>query len=81
MSDLKVEVFKADGVKCPRCWRYAGIPELPQGICDRCAKALLESNATNYSNHQNPISDEDFTSFQEEIRAAYRRQYEKYRSA
>ena len=43
---LRIEVDKAPGVKCERCWRYVPAirtePELA-GLCDRCADALAET--------------------------------------
>jgi isoleucyl-tRNA synthetase len=42
-SGLKVTVVKADGEKCPRCWKYStkiGVdPKCPE-VCDTCAAAL-----------------------------------------
>ncbi len=38
-----VRVFRADGVKCERCWRYvASVSAEPgrAGLCDRCVEAL-----------------------------------------
>jgi isoleucyl-tRNA synthetase len=44
-DEVRVEVTKATGVKCERCWRYVRSvrtePEW-QGICDRCVDALAE---------------------------------------
>ena len=42
---VKVDVEKAPGVKCDRCWRY--VPSVRTeadwaGICDRCVEALAE---------------------------------------
>jgi len=42
-DDVRVEVERARGVKCGRCWRY--VPETRTeaewaGICDRCVEAL-----------------------------------------
>ncbi len=40
---FSVRVFRADGIKCERCWRYvpsvSGAPGR-SGICDRCVDAL-----------------------------------------
>ena len=43
--NVSVEVGKARGVKCSRCWRY--VPSVRtepdwEGICDRCVEALAE---------------------------------------
>ena len=45
-DEVKVEVEKAPGVKCERCWRY--VPTVRSepdwaGICDRCVDALAET--------------------------------------
>jgi isoleucyl-tRNA synthetase len=40
-----VEVGKASGLKCERCWRYVpAVSEVGEfkGICDRCVDALAE---------------------------------------
>jgi isoleucyl-tRNA synthetase len=45
IDDLQVEVDKAAGVKCARCWRYVtAISTEPasEGICERCVEALAE---------------------------------------
>src|SRR5438105_1550376 len=44
-DNVRVEVGKARGVKCGRCWRY--VPSVRTesdwaGICDRCVEALAE---------------------------------------
>lgn len=44
-EEVRVEVEKAPGVKCDRCWRY--VPQVRTepdwaGICDRCVDALAE---------------------------------------
>lgn len=44
-DELRVEVEKASGVKCDRCWRFVpSIRSEPDwaGICDRCVDALAE---------------------------------------
>ncbi|MDD5561201.1 MAG: isoleucine--tRNA ligase [Candidatus Omnitrophica bacterium] len=42
-EEIKIEVAKADGVKCPRCWNYSlkvgSNPQHPL-ICDNCLKAV-----------------------------------------
>jgi hypothetical protein len=40
--DYEIEVQKAEGVKCPRCWKLRGIPTNYQGICDECQQTLKE---------------------------------------
>ncbi len=54
---LKIVVERDDGHKCPRCWRYWGIPELPQGICDRCAQAILSSQLEDFPDVLDKISE------------------------
>jgi len=44
-DELRIEVEKAPGVRCERCWRY--VPQVRTepdwaGICDRCVEALAE---------------------------------------
>jgi isoleucyl-tRNA synthetase len=42
-APLEIEVARADGEKCPRCWRFVrSISSAPatEGLCDRCAEAL-----------------------------------------
>jgi isoleucyl-tRNA synthetase len=44
-DEVRIEVEKAPGVKCERCWRY--VPQVRSepdwaGICDRCVEALAE---------------------------------------
>ena len=44
-DQVRVDVGKARGVKCERCWRY--VPSVrtepdTSGICDRCVEALAE---------------------------------------
>jgi isoleucyl-tRNA synthetase len=44
-DEVRVEVEKAPGVKCERCWRYVpAVRTDPDwaGICDRCVEALAE---------------------------------------
>jgi len=44
-DEVRVEVGKAPGVKCERCWRYVpAVRTEPDwaGICDRCVEALAE---------------------------------------
>jgi hypothetical protein len=79
MSDLQIHVEKADGVKCPRCWKYQGIPSNYQGICDPCVKAILDSTADDYLHNRKPEQTEDdfraaFAGLQQSIREAYETQ-------
>jgi isoleucyl-tRNA synthetase len=48
-DDIRVEVTKAPGVKCERCWRFvSGVSSDPghEGICGRCVDALAEAVAS-----------------------------------
>jgi isoleucyl-tRNA synthetase len=49
---LTVEVSKADGTKCERCWNYSthvgDDPEYPT-VCERCAAVLKELEAAGSS--------------------------------
>ena len=40
--ELEVIVHKADGDKCPRCWRIVSTLT-PEGLCDRCTTALQKT--------------------------------------
>jgi isoleucyl-tRNA synthetase len=41
-GQISIAVERADGTKCPRCWRI--VPRLDaEGVCDRCAEALAET--------------------------------------
>jgi isoleucyl-tRNA synthetase len=45
-DDVKVQVEKAPGVKCARCWRFVPTVHTEPdwaGICDRCVDALSET--------------------------------------
>ena len=47
----RIEVARAEGAKCPRCWRWvmpAGAAPDPAGaaVCDRCTNALADMAAT-----------------------------------
>jgi isoleucyl-tRNA synthetase len=44
-GEIRIDVAKAHGVKCGRCWRYVpSVRSEPDwsGICDRCVEALAE---------------------------------------
>jgi isoleucyl-tRNA synthetase len=44
-DEMRIDVGKAHGVKCGRCWRYVpSVRSEPDwsGICDRCVEALAE---------------------------------------
>ena len=47
----RIEVGRADGAKCPRCWRWvmppgAGSDPTEAAVCDRCTNALADMAAT-----------------------------------
>jgi isoleucyl-tRNA synthetase len=46
-DSLAVEVARAEGAKCPRCWRTVpSLVEAPEGeVCGRCAEALAQTVA------------------------------------
>jgi len=82
---MKVTVERAEGVKCPRCWKYNGIPENYQGICDQCVRAVLDADPEDYLvNKDSGQTDEDFIAgfknLQRDIRECVRKQFEKYRA-
>jgi isoleucyl-tRNA synthetase len=39
-KDLAIEVAKAPGEKCPRCWNYSVAVAGGQAVCERCATQL-----------------------------------------
>jgi hypothetical protein len=39
-GDVTVEVSRASGTKCPRCWNYHTVQGNPMGCCDRCVLAV-----------------------------------------
>ena len=42
MPGLRVEVERAEGVRCPRCWHVTPEGRLNHDhLCDRCCAALL----------------------------------------
>lgn len=41
-EEIKVEIKKAKGEKCPRCWNYRELDD--HGVCTRCAKVLKDLN-------------------------------------
>ena len=47
-SRVTIEVSRADGVRCDRCWRYVpavGAETAVEGLCPRCQQALAEARA------------------------------------
>lgn len=74
-----MEVDRADMPKCPRCWKYHGIPAYPQGICDHCAEILAMTPAEDWLFN---VSEEDQPQFilgyehmQKQIREAVESRY------
>lgn len=43
----RVLVEKAEGVKCPRCWKIHPVRVNFQDLCDRCCHSVVED----YPNH------------------------------
>ena len=41
-QDLRVEVSRAQGARCERCWRYVPVRS-GEGLCERCQGALAEA--------------------------------------
>ena len=39
-DEIKVEIVKAKGEKCPRCWNYRELNA--EGVCQRCSKVLSD---------------------------------------
>ena len=48
-GDLSVEVVRAEGEKCERCWNYRrlGVVEEHPTLCERCAAVVLSLNLDN----------------------------------
>jgi hypothetical protein len=43
MEGIQVQVEHAEGVKCPRCWKWTGAGRFNfDGLCDACCGVLLE---------------------------------------
>ena len=40
-EELHADVFKADGVKCPRCWNYSEEAD-EEGLCPRCHSVMAK---------------------------------------
>jgi isoleucyl-tRNA synthetase len=58
-DELRVEVEKASGVKCDRCWRYVpSVRTEPDwaGICDRCVEALAHREGAPHDAHSEPVN-------------------------
>jgi isoleucyl-tRNA synthetase len=43
---VEVQVSRADGEKCPRCWRIVPATAADTGLCDRCTAALRQQGDT-----------------------------------
>ena len=39
-STLQVQIERADGQKCPRCWTYSAAVGEPREVCDKCAEVI-----------------------------------------
>jgi isoleucyl-tRNA synthetase len=45
MDDMQIEIVKADGQKCERCWNYSiavGSDSIYPTLCERCVPAVEE---------------------------------------
>ena len=38
--DIAIEISKADGAKCPRCWNYSQSVNVNNEICEKCLEAI-----------------------------------------
>ena len=38
--DIAIEIHKADGIKCPRCWNYSLTVSVNNEICEKCLEAI-----------------------------------------
>lgn len=39
---FQIDVAKAEGVKCPRCWKWTGEGRFNfDGLCDECCEVIL----------------------------------------
>lgn len=76
-------VQSTDGVKCPRCWKYNGIPDNHQGLCDHCVRSLLGAKADDFIHNKATGQTEDdfragFLRLQQQIMESLESQQEKY---
>ena len=47
---MKIVVTKAEGVKCPRCWKMTGEGRFNfEGLCDPCQTVILADHPTHES--------------------------------
>ena len=54
-GSVHVEVKKADGAKCERCWNYSthvGEDKIYPTVCERCSAVLKEPAESRYSAHE-----------------------------
>lgn len=79
---VKIEVNKCEGEKCPRCWKYWGIPENPLSLCDSCTQVILDTDPEEYVGNMTPNEFEGFRvaylDLQREILHRRKLQKEKY---
>lgn len=76
-DDDIVDVYRADGPKCPRCWRMHGIPDNHLGMCDRCCDAILEGLSDLVTRGQ--LTEEEADALREDITIAKGLQVQKYK--
>jgi len=41
-NPITIEVRRADGIKCQRCWNYHTVQGNPKDVCDRCVVVITE---------------------------------------
>ena len=59
---MHIEVKKADGAKCDRCWNYSthvGEDKTYPTVCERCSAVLKElENAASPETRRNPLTND-----------------------
>lgn len=44
MIPVEIRVSRTDRLCCPRCWRYHGIEDNHDHLCDRCCDVLIANH-------------------------------------
>jgi hypothetical protein len=44
LEGIQAEVSKADGLQCPRCWKYRGVVDNFDHLCDNCCEVMIEDH-------------------------------------
>lgn len=68
---MTVEVYKADGIKCPRCWNYHTVVGNPQDVCDRCLVTV--TNMLDDLVVEGKVLSEDADEWREQVQATLTR--------